>query len=48
MAEQCLSSKSVRFVDVDGTLIRSFRTKQIPIPNPFRYARSMHVAGRIL
>ncbi len=39
---------SVIFVDVDDTLIRSFGTKQIPIPNTIQYVREMFTAGNIL
>jgi hypothetical protein len=38
----------VIFVDVDDTLIRSFGTKQTPIPNAIRYVRAMFVAGNEL
>ena len=40
--------ESVVFVDVDDTLIRSFGTKQIPIPNAIRYVRDMYNAGNVL
>lgn len=40
--------ESVIFVDVDDTLIRSFGSKQIPIPNAVEYVRSMFNAGHVL
>ncbi len=40
--------ESVIYVDVDDTLIRSFGTKQIPIPNAIRYVREMFNAGNQL
>lgn len=40
--------ESVIFVDVDDTLIRSFGTKQIPIPNAVDYVRDMFNAGNVL
>lgn len=40
--------QSVIFVDVDDTLIRTFGTKQIPIPNAIRYVRDMFNAGNSL
>jgi hypothetical protein len=40
--------ESVIFVDVDDTLIRSFGTKQIPIPNTIQYVRDMFHAGNLL
>jgi hypothetical protein len=40
--------ESVIFVDVDDTLIRSFGTKQIPIPNAIRYVRDMFNDGHVL
>ncbi|MEZ6095001.1 MAG: hypothetical protein R3C03_12350 [Pirellulaceae bacterium] len=43
-----LKKESVIFVDVDDTLIRSFGTKQIPIPNAIRYVREMFNAGHVL
>lgn len=42
------NKESVIFVDVDDTLIRSFGTKQIPIPNTIRYVRDMFNAGNML
>jgi len=41
-------NESVIFVDVDDTLIRSFGTKQIPIPTAVRYVREMFDAGNVL
>jgi cation transport ATPase len=38
----------VIYVDVDDTLIRSFGTKQIPIPRAIEYIRAMHGAGHVL
>ena len=40
--------ESVIFIDVDDTLIRSYGTKQIPIPNAIRYVRDMFDAGNVL
>ncbi len=39
---------SVIIVDVDDTLIRSFGTKQIPIPITIQYVRDMFHAGNLL
>jgi hypothetical protein len=43
-----LKKESVIFVDVDDTLIRSFGTKQIPIPHAIRYVRDLFNDGHIL
>jgi hypothetical protein len=40
--------ESVIFVDVDDTLIRSFGTKQIPIPTTIQYVRDLFNAGHSL
>ena len=48
MTNPTISKESVVFVDVDDTLIRSFGTKQIPIPNVVRYVREMFDAGHLL
>lgn len=38
----------VIFVDVDDTLVRSFGTKQIPIPRCADYVRRMYGEGHVL
>ncbi|MEM1069869.1 MAG: hydrolase [Planctomycetota bacterium] len=43
-----MKPKSVVFVDVDDTLIRTFGTKQIPIPSAAEYVRKMHAQGYTL
>ncbi len=48
MTNPMTQRESVIFVDVDDTLIRSFGTKQIPIPNAIRYVRDMFNAGNLL
>ena len=48
MTNPMTQKESVIFVDVDNTLIRSFGTKQIPIPNAIRYVRDMFNAGNLL
>lgn len=48
MTEPVTEKSVVIFVDVDDTLIRSFGTKQIPIPNAIRYVRAMFDCGNIL
>ncbi len=48
MTNPVIKKESVIFVDVDDTLIRSFGTKQIPIPNAIRYVRDMFDAGNVL
>ncbi len=48
MTESTPQKQTVVFVDVDDTLIRSFGTKQIPIPNAIRYVRDMFNAGNVL
>ncbi len=48
MTNPMTQKESVIFVDVDDTLIRSFGTKQIPIPNAIRYVRDMFNAGNLL
>jgi hypothetical protein len=40
--------ETVIFVDVDDTLIRTFGTKQIPIPSAIDYVREMFNAGSVL
>lgn len=42
------SQKQVIFVDVDDTLIRTFGTKQIPIPGTVQFVRDMFNAGNVL
>lgn len=48
MNETTARKPSVIFVDVDDTLIRSFGTKQIPIPNAIQFVREMFDAGHQL
>ena len=48
MTNTTAQKESVIFVDVDDTLIRSFGSKQIPIPNTIRYVREMFNAGNLL
>ena len=48
MTNPTAQKESVIFVDVDDTLIRSFGSKQIPIPNTIRYVREMFNAGNVL
>jgi hypothetical protein len=43
-----MNRKSIIFVDVGDTLIRTFGTKQIPIPRSADYARRMHSEGHVL
>jgi len=40
--------KNVIYVDVDDTLIRTFGTKQIPMPPSIKYVRRMSEAGHEL
>lgn len=42
------TKESVIFVDVDDTLVRSYGTKQIPIPHVVRYVREMFEGGHVL
>ncbi len=48
MTNPIRKKESVIFVDVDDTLIRTFGTKQIPIPNTIQYVRDMFHAGNLL
>jgi len=43
-----MDRKSVIYIDVDDTLIRSFGTKQIPMPRSADYVRRMHAEGHVL
>jgi cation transport ATPase len=43
-----LDRKSVIYIDVDDTLIRTFGSKQIPIPRSADYVRRMHAEGHAL
>ena len=48
MSNPMLKKESVIFIDVDDTLIRTFGTKQIPIPTAIQYVRDMFNAGNVL
>ena len=48
MTDKVSQKESVIFVDVDDTLIRTFGSKQIPIPNAIRFVRDMFNAGNKL
>lgn len=40
--------KTVIFVDVDDTLVRSFGSKRIPITSAISYVRKLHKDGHLL
>lgn len=48
MTNPSAERERVIFVDVDDTLIRSYGTKRIPIPNAIRYVRDMFETGHRL
>jgi len=48
MTHPSSEKERVIFVDVDDTLIRSYGTKRIPIPNAILYVRDMFEAGHHL
>ena len=43
-----MERKRIIYIDVDDTLIRTFGTKQIPMPSCVEYVRRMHSDGHVL
>lgn len=43
-----MEANRVIYVDVDDTLIRTYGTKQIPMPASAEFVRRMHTAGHTL